>query len=247
MPRYRERGERRIGLSGDLPFFTLQATDSRNHWLAVQPRLGMPCRVLRMGARLAVHFRGEVTSRSPTIRLLFLGRRPAPLLRMPSGPEIQTLALKVCLERPCYGPWTMAAEETDSVDPQRNRRKDIRGGHVHQRDHAVWGIELCQQVSKDAHSDDVDQSFRCRSERSEATQGSLSDRHQSRLLLVFFVSIHQNSSFCGFPCFGALTEGARRATGVSAPKHYALPRYSTFLPVRPPFSFRIESPCSSMR
>jgi len=63
----------------------------------------------------------------------------------------------------------------------------------------------------------------------------------------FFVLIHREFLSCGFLCFGALTEGARRATGVSAPKHIAARPYSTFFPPRPPFSFRIESPCNSMR
>src|SRR6266852_5602704 len=64
-----------------------------------------------------------------------------------------------------------------------------------------------------------------RSERSDARLSQCEvviDIRQEFLLFSLFLSLGNAPLFCGL-CFLALTEGARRATGVSAKKHFAAP------------------------
>src|ERR1017187_7629258 len=75
-------------------------------------------------------------------------------------------------------------------------------------------------------SDDADQSFRFDADQIGAKRRRTlsvlnSDRHPSRVLLAFLVLMHRSCCLLGCWCFWALTEGARRATGVSAQKHFA--------------------------
>ena len=74
-------------------------------------------------------------------------------------------------------------------------------------------------------SDDVDQSFRSDvdqdgAKRRRALSVWNSDRHQS-IAFAFFLGWGEEFRPCRRPVFWALTEGARRATGVSAQKHFA--------------------------
>jgi hypothetical protein len=72
-----------------------------------------------------------------------------------------------------------------------------------------------------------------RSERSDAglSQFEIVIEHQSRLLLVFSFLAGRILRFPGSLWFWALTEGARRATGVSAQNHFAIrPLLGIFAP-----------------